>query len=678
MKKALLLLLLIVSTFSFGQDFIMQNGIINTCSGILYDSGGELSNYSNNENYTLTICPDQSDARLKLDFQEFLSQHNQDVLTIYDGSDTSSEIIGEYYGAISPELVFASFDNTSGCLTLSFTSNEVGNTIGWAANISCTVPCQDITAVLDATNPIPNTEGIIEVCVGDTINLNGSGIFSEDSTGASYTWDLGDGNIALGENVNISYELPGVYLLNLDIRDTNMDNFMDGCPSTNSINQVIRVSGLPDFTGTQAFDNTLCFGDSTTIEGIASPLTLIYNCPPPESEETFLPDGNGAAYNTCINVTCFDDDAVLTDVSQIFDICLNMEHSYSGDLDIFIISPSGQEVRLFDQAGGGTYFGGANDDNTLTPGEGENYCFSMNASTLLANAPTEINGVNPSHNSWVPGTYLPVENFNDLLGSPLNGEWCVRIVDNLSVDNGYIFSWELNFDPALELQDYTYIPTIVSQTWDVNSSITETEGNSITVAPQTAGEHCYTFRTVDEFGCEYTEEVCVTMTPEGQLPTIFYEDLDGDGFGDPNSTIEDCSVNPPFGYALNGLDCNDTNNIINPDAMDSEGNGVDENCDGVDGYRGLNITEALISTISVSPNPFKQGFVINVSEFLNGNSVDVKIFDLSGRIVYEKRHSISSNLIIINDLNDLEKAHYFLKVSNNQLNLNATKKLIKF
>lgn len=676
MRKILFILLLGISFSVFSQDVLMQNGTISTCSGTFYDSGGEFSNYSSNENYILTICPEEDGQRIKLEFIFLLTQLNTDFLTIYDGDSTSATPVGNFSGNASIGLVFASFENPSGCLTIEFLSNGSGNGEGWQAEISCATPCQDITAVLDSASPMPNSDGAIEVCVGDNINLNGSGVFGVDGAGASYTWDLGDGTTASGQDINISYDQPGVYLVNLDIHDTNMDNFMDGCSNGNSINQVIRVSGEPDFTDTQVADSTLCFGDTTTIEGVVNPLLLYYNCPPPESEETFLPDGSGAAYQTCINVTCFADDAALTDVSQIIDICMNIEHSYSGDLDIFIQSPNGQEIRLFDQAGSGTYFGGANDDESLDPGTGEDYCFSMNATTLLADAPTEINGTNPPNNSWVPGTYLPYENFDALLGSPLNGEWCIRIVDNLAIDNGYIFSWELNFDPSLELQDYEYTPQIISQSWDTDSSITEINGNIITVAPESEGEHCYTFRTVDEFGCEYTEEICVTMTAEGQLPTTFYEDLDGDGYGDPNSTIEDCSDTPPFGYVVNGLDCNDTNNTVNPDADDSEGNGVDENCDGVDGDL-LSLDDFRLDSIEILQNPFEDVIILSLPEQMLGSKVDVVIYDLSGRQVYRQVHICDEKEIKIEHLNNLVKAQYFIEISNKTIGLKEVRKIMK-
>ncbi|MGS2727856.1 T9SS type A sorting domain-containing protein [Psychroserpens sp. BH13MA-6] len=676
MKHILLILSMVVAFSINAQEYLMQNGSIVSCSGTFYDTGGDLLNYSNNENFVFTICPENPGERISLDFQSFDLQANGDFMNIYDGQSTSDLWFGSFTGNSNWPNITATLNNPTGCLTIEFISDGTVTNSGWEASISCTTPCQNIEAVLDSIFPLSNEEGIVEVCVGENITLSGSGIFENDGIGASYTWDLGNGTAVDGQTVNISYDEPGVYLVNLDIRDTNTDNYIGGCPNTNAINQVIRVSGMPDFTGTQAVDDTLCFGDSTVILGDAIPNTLLYNCPPPESDETFLPDGNGAAYFTCINVTCFEPDAVLTDASQIFDICLNIEHSYSGDLDIKIISPSGQEAYLFTQAGGGTYFGAANDDNTNAPGVGADYCFSMTASTLLANANTIVAGSTPPGNSWEPGTYLPVESFNALIGSPLNGEWCIEIIDNLAIDNGYIFSWELNFDESVPQEDFSFVPAIISESWDTDVSITQVNGNSITVAPSTSGIHCYTYRVMDEFGCEFTEEVCITVAEESQPPITYYEDSDGDGFGDADSSVQECSNVPPIGYVANDLDCDDSNNLINPDGTDSVGNGIDENCDGVDGDL-LSVDDLLDQNLIIHPNPFNDTITIDLPQQFNNQDISITIFDIHGRVFFNKTYSVMDGEINIEHLNTLEKAPYFLKLSSKDMQLSIVKKLIR-
>ena len=114
----------------------MTNGTFTQCEGVLYDSGGDLDNYSSNEDYTLTICPDGSGTSTVLKFISFVTQGSgTDELTIFNGTTTSDPILGTYSGTQTLGTITA--DNTSGCLTLRFVSNGGVNTAGFAANISC-------------------------------------------------------------------------------------------------------------------------------------------------------------------------------------------------------------------------------------------------------------------------------------------------------------------------------------------------------------------------------------------------------------------------------------------------------------------------------------------------------------------------------------------------------------
>ncbi|WP_424961138.1 MopE-related protein [Ekhidna sp.] len=58
----------------------------------------------------------------------------------------------------------------------------------------------------------------------------------------------------------------------------------------------------------------------------------------------------------------------------------------------------------------------------------------------------------------------------------------------------------------------------------------------------------------------------------------WYEDADGDGFG--NAESAEIASEQPTGYVDNDEDCDDDDELVNPDAVEIKGNDVDENCDG--------------------------------------------------------------------------------------------------
>ena len=527
MKLLLSAFLGFTSFFVFAQNITMQNGTFTQCAGVLFDSGGSLP-YLENENYTLTICPQNAGQVIQLNFTSFETEFNIDILTIFNGQTTTAPVLGSYSGTISPGIVQSS--SASGCLTLQFVSDASSNTnIGWAAQISCYEPCQTILSQIDTAVPTPNSNGYIRVCPNEQINLSGSGQFSTNGTGATYEWDLGDGTTQSGHTATFSYATPGVYFVNLNISDTNSTGDPTGCKNTNLLNQVVQVATAVDFKGTVASETILCFGESTTIEAFAKVVPVINECTPPVSEETFLPDGNGVVYETSITVDCFDSEQTLDTISQLEEICLVMEHSFLGDLDIDIISPTGQTVKLHNQGGESANLGlpwatGEVDDQShvLTPGQGYKYCFVPGNSFPSLAGGVRSGGVFESGNGpstytdlYVPaGNYSSINSLEGLLGSTLNGSWTIRVTDNTPADNGYIFSWVLNFDPALEPPNLSFTPTIVSEAWDADSSIINTSGDTITVQPTSDGIVCYTYRVLDDFGCEYTKEVCIEVFPE--------------------------------------------------------------------------------------------------------------------------------------------------------------------
>jgi len=578
LKKLLYIFFVFFSVSSFAQVINMTDGITsNTCSGTFYDSGGSTGNYANNETITHTICPDVLGAQAQLDFTSFDLEANADFITIYNGPDDTFDVIGTF-SATSPGLVTAALasvkPNPLGCLTIVQSTDGANTQTGWQATISCFQPCQNIIASLDSTTPAADPDGIVRICQGDQVVFNGSGTFSVSGVGASYELFMGDGvsltGGLIGNTFSNSYTFndQGIYEVNLVIIDTNPQ----GCTSTNKESIFVYVSSTPDFTGAQAADDTLCLGESTTIEGVVTPVTQIANCAN-GGEETALGDVQGVTFTSTLDLDCFQSQN-LTNIAQLESICIVMEHTYIGDLEITAISPNGQRVVLHNGPRNNSFsLGNPITTDGTGPGQGWEYCFSMSGATILSDGPVVQSGMPTPGLTVEAGTYLPIGDFNSFLNTPIDGQWTLEIIDHALYDDGTIFSWSLNFDESLLASDYAFTPSYPTQGWDADLSITNTVGNTITVQPTTSGTHCYTYRVIDDFGCEYTEQVCVEVLPEviPLLPTPIdlCDDTINDGFTVFDLTVKDAEItggNPNWSvqYFETNVDAISNLNPINP------------------------------------------------------------------------------------------------------------------
>ena len=127
-------------------------------------------------------------------------------------------------------------------------------------------------------------------------------------------------------------------------------------------------------------------------------------------------------------------------------------------------------------------------------------------------------------------------------------------------------------------------------------------------------------------------------------------DADNDNFG--TGTGQSLCSDPGAGYATIAGDCNDANNQIYPGAAEILDNSIDENCDGVDGYLGVNENKLL--SVELLPNPTTGLFEIRFSE---ANEGEIAITDLNGKIIKQLDFSGSSFIV---DVNDCINGTYFI------------------
>jgi hypothetical protein len=182
MKKNILLSLLFCALLNnyalHAQSVNMSNGSGTTCSSTFYDNGGSGSNYSNNQNLVYTFCPSTAGQYISVSFSAFSTENTYDYLYVYDGSTTSSTLLGAYTGTTIPSTITAS--NSAGCLTFKFTSDGASTSSGWAATISCSA-----TAGTPAVNM---SNGSTTTCSANFYDNGGNGLNYTNNQTLVYTF----------------------------------------------------------------------------------------------------------------------------------------------------------------------------------------------------------------------------------------------------------------------------------------------------------------------------------------------------------------------------------------------------------------------------------------------------------------------------------------------------------
>ncbi len=475
------------------------------CGDTVTDSGGSNGDYSNNENITYTYCSDDPNQTVTLTFTSFNIESGWDFLDIYLGPDATSNYYGTYSGSNSPGTI----TSNNGCITLVFDSDNIFTDPGWVAVFECLTPCQEIDAQISSiSQPADGSNGEVLACQGDNIAFTADASYPENNTNyaqsnstSTFEWNFGDGTTGNGMSVNHNYANEGIYPLLLTVTD------IQGC--TDFVQQTIFVSTTPVFLGTTVDQQEICLGETNVLTGVVNPVPVVLECNPVDAEVVALPDGNGQTYVSPIVVSCFSANQVITNINDLESICLNMEHSWLGDLQIEIECPSGESVVLLEypNSAGGTYLGIPNQsDSPNLVGTGWDYCFTNNPTygQLDSNLPGS---------SQPSGSYTSENPLSALIGCQLNGEWSISITDNQPLDNGFLFSWGVTFNPSIIPPDTDFTPVVVSEGWLADPTILSTSGNSITVEPTTAGSNCYTYQMTDDFGCVYDTTVCFNVLP---------------------------------------------------------------------------------------------------------------------------------------------------------------------
>jgi len=237
-------------------------------------------------------------------------------------------------------------------------------------------------------------------------------------------WNLDDGTLT-SWSITINYATPdaGIWtpVTGLFTNAAGTTPYVAGTPAATvyaspAATTTYSVSVTNSGTSTKTFSS----GGSVTIPGIAPGSTSA---------------GAGAPYPSAIAVSGLPANATIKSVTV-----KGVRHSFPDDIDLLLQSPTGVNVVLMSDAGGGT-------DAT-----GQNYTFDDAAASLMADGALNATGTYKPTNFGASDTYpAPIgaitqatPTLASVTGDP-NGTWNLYITDGFGGDVGLITAWEITF-----------------------------------------------------------------------------------------------------------------------------------------------------------------------------------------------------------------------------------------
>ncbi|WP_306643370.1 PKD domain-containing protein [Sanyastnella coralliicola] len=335
--------------------------------------------------------------------------------------------------------------NGSGC-EASYTKNVTINSVG--------VP------VITISDPNP--------CVGDPISLSGSA-----SNAISYTWDLGDGTIHVGQSLFHTYEADGSYMITLTVEDVN------GCTDQVVIDVDVEP-GIPPQEITGAL--VVCEGEETLL---SAPAGYDYEW----SNGALTQDISVGPGTYSVTITDANDCTQVIGPVEVVElptqpVVIEGEHYIcdAGCVDLFVPFMSGALYEWFDQ-----------DGNLVSSSNFHQVCHTDILPNEFTVAVTDVNGCRVVSEPFF--VELAISPSVSILAS---GALCEGDPNELTADP---------FDPSL------------SYLWSTGES-----GESITVLA--AGD--YTVTVIDPVsGCSSSDTETINPLPDlCSVPVGCYEDCD--------------------------------------------------------------------------------------------------------------------------------------------------------
>ena len=145
--------------------------------------------------------------------------------------------------------------------------------------------------------------------------------------------------------------------------------------------------------------------------------------------------------------------------------------------------------------------------------------------------------------------------------------------------------------------------------------------------------------------------------------TVWYADVDGDGFGDLNNTQSQCLQ--PSGYLSDNTDCDDSNDTIYVGASDIIDDGIDQDCDGSDAT-GLTAEELLVGDLIITEF-FIDGYIAGgADEWFELYNATTEVVDIFGLTIED-----SANSVQVAEHVEIQPGSYFVMINNDSMGSNG-------
>ena len=418
-------------------------------------------------------------------------------------------------------LTYQWFNNAtaiSGATSASYTATTNGSYTVVVTNSST---CSSTsTATVVTVNALPTATitpaTATTFCQGGSVVLN-----ANTGTGLSYQWRLNGTNITGATSSSYTVNAIGSYTVVVTNAST--------CSSTSTAT-VVTVNALPTATITPATATTFCQGSSVVLNANT---------------------GTGLTYqwfNNAIAISGATSASYTATTSGSYTVVVTNASTCSATSTANVVTVNALPTATITPATATTFCQGGSVVLNANTGTGLSYQWFNNA-VAIGGATTS------SYTATASGTYVVVvtNNLNCSTTSSAINVTAVPNVDYFADSDGDGFG------------DVTTLISTCVQPQGYVADNTDCDDNDATV------------NTAATEVCNHIDDDCNGLIDDGITFNTYYADNDGDGFGDANNSIYECSQ--PAGYVTNNTDCNDNN--LNQNAASAEiCNGEDDDCDG--------------------------------------------------------------------------------------------------